>query len=68
MVPSRQAQDDQRSIDIYDEMGNKRQGTVPADAQGTWQVNTAGWTPGIYIIRMVGDGVVLQTQRLVVTN
>jgi len=57
-----------RSIDIYDETGNKRQSTAPPDGQGTWQLNTAGWIPGVYIIRMAGDGQTLQTQRLVVTN
>ncbi len=55
-------------IAIYDELGRKKDYTVPQGAHGNWNVNTSDWTPGIYIIRMEADGAALQTQRLVVVS
>jgi hypothetical protein len=58
----------QRSITIYDELGRKAGYTAVPDNHGKWIVNTTNWMPGIYVIRMEGDGRMLQTQRLVVSN
>jgi len=41
---------------------------VAPAAQGSWQINTAGWANGVYVIRMEADGTTLHTQRLVVSH
>ena len=51
-----------------DNMGRKTQTIVPSDIHGNWYLNTTSWTPGIYIVRMEGDGQELQSQRVVVTH
>jgi len=56
----------ERNLSVYDEIGRKMESTSPADIHGNWDVNTAQWAPGIYFIRMEGDGQSLQTQRVVV--
>ncbi|PQJ13125.1 hypothetical protein CJD36_005115 [Flavipsychrobacter stenotrophus] len=58
----------ERNISVYDQYGRKTQETVPDVDHGSWKLNTSNWTPGIYIIRMEGDGKTLQTQRLIVSN
>ena len=58
----------ERSISIYNEMGAKVKYLPLADSHATLNIDTKQWVPGIYIIRMEGDGKILQTQRLVVTN
>ncbi len=57
-----------QSISIYDAMGRKIDYTMPNTVSGSWMVNTANWMPGVYIIRMEGDGKALQVQRLVVAH
>jgi len=56
----------ERSLEIYDEMGRKIQSLTPQDSRGSWNLDIINWVPGIYVIRMEGDGQTLQTQRLVV--
>ena len=58
----------QRSLTIYDDMGRETETTNAQDVRGSWELNTTNWTPGIYIIKMEGDGQALQTQRVVVTH
>ena len=58
----------ERNISVYDQYGRKTQETVPDTDHGSWKLNTSNWTPGMYIIRMEGDGKTLQTQRLIVSN
>jgi hypothetical protein len=57
-----------RTLTIYDNMGRKTDQTIPNDIRGSWSLNTANWSPGIYIIRMEADGQPLQTQQVVVTH
>ena len=58
----------ERSLTVYDQLGRKIQYTPVQDVHGSWSLNTADWTPGMYIIRMEADGKTLQTQRLIVNN
>jgi hypothetical protein len=58
----------ERDLSIFDMMGRKMDQTVPANAQGSWILNINTWTPGVYIIRMDGDGQLLQTQRMVISH
>ena len=58
----------ERSISIYDQLGRKIDYAEIPDAHGIWNINTANWTPGMYIIRMEADGTPLQVQRLIVSN
>ncbi len=58
----------ERSIAVFDQLGRRTQSLQVADSHGSWQLNTTDWTPGVYIIRMEGDGKALQTQRLIVNN
>lgn len=57
-----------RSLYIYDVMGRKMDYTMPTDTHGAWTLNINNWAAGIYIIRMEGDGQVLQTQRMVISH
>ncbi len=58
----------ERSIAVFDQLGRRTQSLQVPDSHGNWQLNTTDWTPGVYIIRMEGDGKALQTQRLIVNN
>lgn len=58
----------ERSISVFDQMGRKIEYEALRDMQGVWNLNTADWTPGMYIIRMEGDGKALQIQKLIVSN
>ncbi len=58
----------ERSISVFDQLGRRTQSLQVQDSHNTWQLNTTDWTPGVYIIRMEGDGKVFQTQRLIVNN
>jgi hypothetical protein len=58
----------ERVLEIYDALGQRKQYTVTPDTRGTWKINTAGWADGTYLIRMEADGNNLQTQRLVVSH
>ncbi|WP_133162696.1 PKD domain-containing protein [Flavipsychrobacter stenotrophus] len=57
-----------RSLAVYDIMGRKIGQEIPSQLHDTWNVNTADWSPGIYIIRMEADGRMLHTQRVVVSH
>lgn len=56
-----------RMLGIYNELG-QRMSYIPALQKGIWQVNTAGWADGTYVIRMEADGTNLQTQKLIVSH
>ena len=58
----------ERSISVYDQLGRKVQYISVQDTHGNWNLNAEEWMPGMYIIRMEGDGKALQTQRLIVNN
>ncbi len=58
----------ERSIAVFDQLGRRTQSLQVIDSHGNWPLNTNDWTPGVYIIRMEGDGKALQTQRLIVNN
>ena len=55
-------------ISIYDMMGRTVASYAPQNITGSWGLNTANWMPGIYIIRMEGNGKALQTQRIVISH
>lgn len=55
-----------KMIEVFDNLGQRMYFTGIADQHGSRKLNTAGWSDGVYIIRMDGDGEALQTQRLVV--
>jgi uncharacterized protein YjdB len=57
-----------RVLAIYDAMGRRMDYTTPLDAHGNWQLNTSAWKPGVYIVRMEGDGKALQVQRMVIVQ
>ncbi len=58
----------ERSLSVYDQLGRKVAEIHVPNNNGNWDVNTADLVPGMYIIRMEGDGKTLQTQRLIVNN
>lgn len=58
----------EKSIAVFDAMGRKIAATAVTTINGDWIVNTADWSPGMYVIRMEADGQPLQTQRLIVNN
>ena len=58
----------ERSLSVYDNLGRKTQSLPVADIHGSWYLNTTDWTPGMYIVRMEGDGNALQTQRVIVVS
>jgi len=58
----------ERMVAVYDIVGHRIKYTVAPAAQGSWQINTAGWANGVYVIRMEADGTTLHTQRLVVSH
>jgi len=58
----------QHDLTVFDEMGRKIATIIPQGAEGNWSLNTNDWSPGIYIIRMEGNGTAVQTQRLVVAG
>ena len=58
----------EKSLTVFDQLGRKLAETHVTENNGNWDVNTADFVPGIYIIRMEGDGKTLQTQRLIVNN
>jgi PKD repeat protein len=57
-----------RVLSVYDLMGRKMAQILPGDRHGSWNVDVADWAPGMYLIRMEGDGKALQVQRVVITH
>jgi hypothetical protein len=55
-------------LSVYDITGRKMQQTDPGQVRGSWQLSTADWAAGMYVIRMEGDGRALQVQRVVVIH
>ena len=57
-----------RNLAIYNQMGQRMQYQEPTDIHGNWNVDISNWSPGIYLVRMDGDGKTLQVQKLVVRH
>ena len=55
-----------KGITVFNALGSKVVHKVVDNATGSWKLNVDDWSPGIYMIRMEGDGAALQTQRVVV--
>ena len=58
----------EKSISVFDQLGRRASWIPIQDNHGNLVLNTSDWMPGIYIIRMEGDGSPLQTQRVVVSH
>jgi len=58
----------QKELAVFDAMGRKIQSLTPQDIHGSWNLNTANWSPGMYLVRMEADGNTLQVQRVVISH
>ncbi|MCW3120972.1 MAG: hypothetical protein JWQ38_464 [Flavipsychrobacter sp.] len=59
----------ERTLTVYDQLGRIMQTAQLQDIHGSLLLNSASWTPGVYIIRMAVDGGrPLQTQKMVITH
>lgn len=56
------------TLAVYDAMGRKMEQMIPTTNDGTWQMDVARWTPGLYIVRMEANGATLHTARLVIVH
>ncbi|GAA4461907.1 hypothetical protein GCM10023093_07490 [Nemorincola caseinilytica] len=57
-----------KMLTVFDMLGRKMGQTVPEGQQGKWTLDATGWVPGMYVVRMEGDGRTLHTQRLTITH
>lgn len=58
----------QQELVIYDELGRRLRSYQPQNSHGDWNINTADWAPGIYLIRMEGNARQLQAQKFVIEH
>lgn len=57
-----------KALVIYDELGRKMQETTVQQLHGSWSLDASGWSSGMYIVRMEGDGKPLQTGKIMITH
>lgn len=55
-------------IEVYDIYGRQLEKLVPENTSASWNLNTASYEVGIYIIVMKQDGKIVQQKNLIVTH
>jgi len=57
-----------RALSVFDVMGRKVAALQPQLMHGRWQLDVAGWSPGVYMVKMEEAGQMLHSQRMVVIH